>query len=154
MRNQEKYAALNEAVTQLVRLSQGDAWLKAASARALGVRASGSGSYTLSDAVVDSERSDAEQELATILLLTEDSLVNGVLLAFNAKLSVEALEKLLQLALACDLDIRRASLINDRGAQPVWKCLSYVGSEEPAASVAGLLAQYVESAKKKQSAKK
>ena len=90
-----------------------------ASARALGVRASGRGSYTLSDAVVDSERSDAEQAQATTLLLMEDALVNGVLLAYNAKLSVEALEKLLQLALACDLDIQRASLINDRGAQPL-----------------------------------
>ena len=95
---------------------------------------------------MDSERSDAEQELATTLLLAEDSLVNGVLLAATspARLSVEALEELLQLALACDLDILRASLLNDRGAQPVWKCLSYAGSEEPAARVAALLAQYVE----------
>ena len=68
--------------------------MKEASARALGVRASGRGSYTLSDVVVDSERSDAEQELATTLLLVEDSLVNGVLLAAAspARLSFGALE--------------------------------------------------------------
>ena len=50
-------------------------------ARALGVRASGRGSYTLADAAVDNEKTDEQQELATTLLLVEDALVNGVKLA-------------------------------------------------------------------------
>ena len=53
-------------------------WLQEGGARALGVRASGRGSYTLADAAVDGEKSDAEQERATTLLLAEDALVNGV----------------------------------------------------------------------------
>ena len=48
--------------------------MKQEGARALGVRASDvrHSHYTLADAAVDGEKSDAEQERAAILLLVED----------------------------------------------------------------------------------
>ena len=113
------------------------------------MRASGSGSYTLGDAAVDGEKSDAEQERATTFLLAEDALVHGVQLAVAGRLSGASLKKLLQLALAVELDIARASPLNDRGAQPLWRHLNYTGAEQPAAQVSSLLAQYIESARKK-----
>ena len=61
--------------------------------------------------------------------MAEDALVNGVKLAACGRLSDDALEKLLQLALACELDIARASPVNDRAAQPVWANLNYVGDD-------------------------
>ena len=136
-------------VIQLVTLALADDWLKAGGARALGVRASGRASYTLSDAAVDSERSDAEQERAMTLMLAEDALVHGVQLTAESLLSVGALEKLLQLALACEIDIARASTVNDRCTQPVWKYLNAETNQKPASDVAALLAQYIEAAKKK-----
>ena len=98
---------------------------------------------------MDSEKSDADQERATTFLLAEDALVHGVELAAAGRLSRDSLEKLLQLALAAELDIARVSPLNDRGTQPLWRHLNYTGAEQPAAGVAALLAQYIESARKK-----
>ena len=64
-----------------------------------------------------------------MLLLAEDALVNGVKLAARGMLFDKTLEKLLQLALACELDIARASPVNDRAAQPVWAHLNYEGDD-------------------------
>ena len=136
-------------VIQLVNLSLQDDWLRAAGARSLGVRASGRASYTLSDAVVDSARSEAEQERAMTFMLVEDALVRGVQLAAETILNIDSLEKLLQLALACEVDIARASTVNARGEQPVWKYLNDKSSAKPASDVASLLAQYIDVAKKK-----
>ena len=136
-------------VIQLVTLALADGWLKVAGARALGVRASGRTSYTLSDAAVDSERSNAEQDRAMTLMLAEDALVHGVQLTAESLLGVGALEKLLQLAVTCEIDIARASTVNERGTQPVWKYLNAATNEKPGSEVAVLLAQYIESAKNK-----
>ena len=98
---------------------------------------------------MDSEKSDADQERATTFLLAEDALVHGVELAAAGRLSRDSLEKLLQLALAVELDIARVSPLNDRGTQPLWRHVNYTGVEQPAAGVTALLAQYIESARKK-----
>ena len=64
-------------------------------------------------------------------------------------LSTDSLEKLLQLALACEMGIARASTVNARGEQPVWKYLNDKSSEKPGSDVAAMLAKYIDSAKKK-----
>ena len=118
--------------------------MHAAGARALGVRASGRPSYTLSDAAVDGEKTEADQERATVLLLAEDALVHGVGLAAAGRLSLEALEYMLGLAIVCELDIARASPLNERGAQPLQRHLEYAGDVEPAATLAAKLKEYIE----------
>ena len=81
--------------------------------------------------------------------------MHGVRLAASAEsvLSIESLEKLLQLALACEIDIARASTVNARGEQPVWRYLNDKSKSSakpgPASDVAAMLAKYIESAKKK-----
>ena len=142
-----------------MQLSRADSWLQQAGARSLGVRASGRGSYTLADAAVDVEKSDAEQERAAILLLAEDALVNGVRLTASEHLEMEALKHLLELALICELDIARASPLNDRAALPISEFLQVHDAQknaiEPdqtnlntvAETVAEMLLMFIEKAK-------
>ena len=120
-----------------------DAWLKEAGARALGVGLSDEEEYTLADAAVDGEKSDAEQERAATLLLAEDALVRGAELAAAGRLATGALRKLLELAATCKIAVAGASPLNDRAARPLRALLDHGGEEAPAKAVAALLLEHV-----------
>ena len=66
-----------------------------------------------------------------------------------ALLTPSALECLLQLASACEIDIPSAALVNDRGSQPISAHLDYMGGATQSTEVAVLLNRYIELARKK-----
>ena len=92
---------------------------------------------------MDDKKSDADRERAAMLLLAEDSLVKGVQLATASRLSTDALPALLELAQACELDIARASPVNDRDSHPLLEYVNYGGEEEQKVAVASLVKSYL-----------
>ena len=66
-----------------------------------------------------------------------------------ALLTPSALECLLQLASACEIDIPSAALVNDRGSQPISVYLIDTVGAPLSTEVSVLLNQYIELARKK-----
>ncbi len=74
-------------VNKFVSYIRRDEWLFKAGARSLGIDHDSPTNFDLNDVVTDNDRSEAERDRATMFLLLEDSLVNGVELAAKGLLN-------------------------------------------------------------------
>ncbi len=76
--------------------------------------------YELDDAAVDHALTEAEQDLATALLLVDDIVAKTVALWASGKLvpSSKAFRAVLSLAASFNVDIKNAAPVNDRVNSP------------------------------------